>query len=131
MNLKIKENMIIQRLRIRWLKDEDSNNKFFHRVMKQSIRRNHIGGMITNGATGESVEEVKREVFLHFAGKFVKDVPCRSELEEAVFKKLSYEERDHIESKFLEEEVKEAISNCDGSKSPSLDGYSFLFVKKY
>lgn len=86
--------------------------------------------MVTNGATMESVEEVKREVFHHFANKFMEEVPCRPELEGAIFKSLSSIERDYIESIFVEEEGNEAIWNCDGSKSLGPDDYSILFEKK-
>lgn len=43
LNLKIKENMIIQRARMKCLNDRDVNSKFFHAVMNKSLRRNHIG----------------------------------------------------------------------------------------
>ncbi|XP_058741681.1 uncharacterized protein LOC131614072 [Vicia villosa] len=129
-NFKIKENMLIQRSRIRWLINGDTNNRFFHRVMKHRLRKTHIGGVVSNGTMVESVEEVNKEVYNHFANKFVEEVPNMPILNGAVLKSIDREESDYIESPFTEEEVKEVIWNCDGSKSPRPDGYSILFVKK-
>lgn len=35
LNIKIKENMLIQKYILKWLNDGDLNNKYFHRVMKK------------------------------------------------------------------------------------------------
>lgn len=54
----------------------------------------------------ESVEDVKNEVFQHFANKFVEEDHMRSVQDGAVFKSLSGEDRGDLESPFLEDEVK-------------------------
>lgn len=104
LNLKIRENMIIQRARIKWLNDEDENNKFFHVAMKKNMRNNHIGPIVNSRGVESSVKEVKKEVFDHFTGKFKEEDKCMLEL------------------LFLEEEINDAIWNCEGSMSPGPDG---------
>lgn len=71
MNLRIKENMLIQKARLKWLNDGDLNIKFFHRVMKERGRHNHIRVLNTQGGMVESVSEVKADVFYHFSRKFI------------------------------------------------------------
>ncbi|XP_058768560.1 uncharacterized protein LOC131642301 [Vicia villosa] len=118
MNLKIKENMLIQKSRLKWLNDGDANSRYFHKVMKARRRRNHIGPLLTESGLVDSVAEVKEEVLSHFANKFKEDVRGRPTLEGISFGVLSRDEKESLEKPFLEEEIKEAIWNCEGSKSP-------------
>lgn len=69
LNLKIRENMIIQRVRIKWLNDGDENSKYFHVAMMKNLRSNHTIPIITSRGVLSSVKEVKKEVFLSFRGK--------------------------------------------------------------
>ncbi|XP_058783474.1 uncharacterized protein LOC131658162 [Vicia villosa] len=77
----------------------------------------------------ESVVGIRREVYQHFANKYVEDVPIRPVMDGAVFKRITEEEGASLEFSFSKEEVKEAIWNCDGSKSLGPDGYYILFIK--
>ncbi|XP_058741999.1 uncharacterized protein LOC131614433 [Vicia villosa] len=70
LNLRIKENMLIQKSRLKWLNDGDSNSKYFHSVMKERRRRNHIGSITTPSGIIDEVGEVKEEVWRHFDSKF-------------------------------------------------------------
>ncbi|XP_058758254.1 uncharacterized protein LOC131631478 [Vicia villosa] len=113
LNLKIKENMLIQKSRLRWLNDGDSNRKLFHKVMKERRRRNHISSIVTNGGIVSTVKEVKEAVKIHFEDKFMKRCLDRPLLEGLDFKSLSLEDRLSLEAPFLEEEIKEAdVVNC-------------------
>ncbi|XP_058761292.1 uncharacterized protein LOC131634664 [Vicia villosa] len=73
LNLKIKENMLIQKSRLKWLNDGDSNSKYFHRLMKERRRMNHICYITTSSGIIDKVEEVKEEVRRHFNRKFKED----------------------------------------------------------
>ncbi|XP_058733672.1 uncharacterized protein LOC131605316 [Vicia villosa] len=130
LNLKIKENMLIQKSRLKWLNDGDSNSRYFHNVMNSRRIRNHIGFIVTDRGVVESVEEVKKETKLFFEEKFSEAMGGRPILEDISFSKLNRVERDGLEYPFSEEEIKEAIWSCDGARSPGPDGYSFRFIKK-
>lgn len=43
LNLRIKENMLAQKYKVKWLNDGDCNSNFFHKVMKEMRRYKHIG----------------------------------------------------------------------------------------
>ncbi|XP_058746200.1 uncharacterized protein LOC131619076 [Vicia villosa] len=130
LNLKIKENMLIQKSRIKWLNEGDTNSRYFHLVMKERRRRNHISPINSNSGLLESVNEVREEVRNHFKLMFSELEVSRPVLDGIFSKGLDSIERDFLEVSFSEEEIKEAMWSCDGSKSPDPDGYSFHFIKK-
>ncbi|XP_058765712.1 uncharacterized protein LOC131639232 [Vicia villosa] len=130
LNLKLRENMLIQKSRLRCLNDGDSNSKFFHRVMKERRSKNHICSLNTSDGVVESVGGVKEVVRGHFEHKFKEFFPNRPLLEGVLVNSLSVEDRDSLEVPFSEEEIKEAVWSCDGSKSMGPDGISLLFFKK-
>ncbi|XP_058733926.1 uncharacterized protein LOC131605606 [Vicia villosa] len=125
-NLKIKENMLIQKARLRWMNDGDNNIKFFHRTMKER-NWNHIGSINSNGGLVSSVAEVKEAVKVHFEDKFKEDCLNRPKLDGVHVSSLSWEDSCSLETPFLEAEIREAVWSCDGTKSPGPDGFSFLF----
>ncbi|XP_058776630.1 uncharacterized protein LOC131650952 [Vicia villosa] len=129
-NLGIRENMLLKKSKLKWIQEGDSNSGFFHKVMKEKRRRNHIGPIFTSGGVVDSVEEVKEAVFNNFCNKFIDSEEERPVLDGVDFKSLSVEEAVGLEKPFLDSEIKEAIWDCGGDKSPGPDGYSFLFFKK-
>ncbi|XP_058774930.1 uncharacterized protein LOC131649190 [Vicia villosa] len=130
-NLRIKENMLLQRYRLCWFKEGDSNSDFFHKVMKQRRISNHIGPILTSSGMVESVEETREEVFSHFEKKFTETEAIRHTLDVIPFKANSREaEEEELGKPFLEYEIKKAVWESGGSKIPSLDEFSFLFLKK-
>ncbi|XP_058766452.1 uncharacterized protein LOC131640058 [Vicia villosa] len=91
-NLRIKENMIIQKSRSKWLKEGDANSGFFHKVMKQRRSQNHLGLILTSGGLKETVDDVKEEVWNDFGFKFLETDGVRPVLDGIPFNAISAEE---------------------------------------
>lgn len=91
---------------------------------------NGIFGIEWDGQWIEDPKRVKdtiREHFrVHFQKKLEGDVVFPSSLVEA---RLNLEEGEQLIRPFLEEEVREAVWECDASKSPGPDGFNFNFFK--
>ncbi|XP_058784431.1 uncharacterized protein LOC131659235 [Vicia villosa] len=80
-NLRLKENMLLQKSRVNWLKEGDNNSGFFHKVMKQRRRIIHLGPLNHEGGMVDSVEEVREVVFNHFNKKYYEDDIVRPTLD--------------------------------------------------
>ncbi|XP_058765390.1 uncharacterized protein LOC131638862 [Vicia villosa] len=130
LNLKVKENMLIQKSRLKWLNDGDSNSIIFHRVMKERRSKNYIGSLNTSIGMVTSVGDVKEAVRGHFDLKFKEECTDRPLVDDVFVKSLSLEDSLSLEVPFTMEEIKEAVWSCDGSKSMGPDGISLLFFKK-
>lgn len=84
-----------------------------------------------NEAWCEEVEEVKKGLFNHFRQHFSKENMFRPRLEsDFVSKFISQTDNGFLIAPFREE-VREVVLSCDSSKSPSLDGFNFRFLKEY
>lgn len=46
------------------------------------------------------------------------------------FKRLSEEQNNWLEMEFTAEEIKQAVWDCEGTKAPGPDGFTFDFIKK-
>ncbi|XP_058774884.1 uncharacterized protein LOC131649153 [Vicia villosa] len=106
MNLKIRENMLIQKARLKWLNDGDDNSRYFHAIMKRGLRRNFLGHISTSRGILSKVEEVKEEIFEHFESKFKESEVSRPVLDGDIFNKLSIEDKNSLELPFEESEIK-------------------------
>ncbi|XP_058746998.1 uncharacterized protein LOC131619984 [Vicia villosa] len=100
LNLRIKENMLAQKLKVKWLKDGNCNSSLFHKAMKERRRHNHIGPILSSGSLFESVEEVKDEAWRHFLGKFSETGRVRRVFEGITFKSINLEEKLGLEIPF-------------------------------
>lgn len=70
LNLQIKENMLLQKSRIKWDVEVDMNNRYFHFALKARRRGNFINIIQSENGVLESVEEIKAEAMRHFTSKF-------------------------------------------------------------
>ncbi|XP_058763699.1 uncharacterized protein LOC131637125 [Vicia villosa] len=105
-NLRIKENMLAQKANLKWLKEGDSNSGFFHKVMKEKRRYNHIGPINTSEGVLDSVLEIKEHVVRHFSKKFEEEEGISPLLEGIVFDRINDEDKVWLERPFQEDEVK-------------------------
>ncbi|GLT59681.1 hypothetical protein SLA2020_324880 [Shorea laevis] len=125
-----KSNLMFQKARQRWLKEGDSNSKYFHSCVARRRSQNSLSGIVQNGRWMDGVQEVKTAVKDFFKEKFREDSWNRPVLEGISFNKISEEENAMLVAEFAEEEIKEAVWNCGGSKSPGPDGFNFNFIQR-
>lgn len=65
-----------------------------------------------------------------FEARFMEGENLQVRLDNVPFKRISEEDNVNILKAFSEEEIKEAIWDCEGAKSPGRpDGYNFEFIK--
>ncbi|GKV29684.1 hypothetical protein SLEP1_g38589 [Rubroshorea leprosula] len=127
-NLKIKERMSQQKSRKQWLKEGDANTKFFHRSIKGRRYRNEINSIRINGEQYTGVEVIKREVAKYFQELFTEEKWRRPKLDGICFRQITQADNELLTANFSEQEIKEAVWNCDPSKSPGPDGFNFRFI---
>ncbi|GKU99946.1 hypothetical protein SLEP1_g12720 [Rubroshorea leprosula] len=128
-NMQIKEEMAQQKARKTWLKSGDANTSFFHKCIKGRWRRNEINVISVEGKELRQVEDIKQGVMKYFANLFSDEGWQRPTLEGLSFKSISEEDRSMLIEPFTEEEVKAAVWNCDSTKAPGPDGFTFGFIK--
>ncbi|XP_057793273.1 uncharacterized protein LOC131009888 [Salvia miltiorrhiza] len=129
--MKNRDSLLIQKSRSRWLKDGDVNSGFFHKVINGRRLKNEISGLSVKDSWIEKPKEVKREVKAHFEAQFRERSRVRPLLpEDFVHKKIPDNTREWLDIPFTEDEIKTAVWNCEGGKSPGPDGFNFNFMKK-
>ncbi|KAK3206960.1 hypothetical protein Dsin_021006 [Dipteronia sinensis] len=127
--IKSDEQMWRQKSRVKWLKEGDKNTKFFHCMANSRRRSNFIGDIMFEGVRVSEPSQVKCGIFNFFKSYF-KNVPWqRPKATGLSLKRLLEEERDFLERPFDVEEVKEAVSSCDGNKAPGPDGMNLNFIR--
>ncbi|GKV04587.1 hypothetical protein SLEP1_g16731 [Rubroshorea leprosula] len=128
-NMQMKEEMAQQRARKMWLKTRDANTRYFHNSIKGRWRRNEINEISIGGKVVKQVEDIKEGIMKYYASLFIDEGWKRPTLEGVNFKSISEADRCMLTQPFTEDEVKLAVWNCDSSKAPSPDGFSFGLLK--
>ncbi|GKV44506.1 hypothetical protein SLEP1_g51682 [Rubroshorea leprosula] len=111
------------------VKEGDANTKFFHKCVKGRWRRNEISSIRINGKQHIEVEEIKEGVAKYFQQMFAEEKWKRPKLDGISFKQITKEDNELLTAALSEQEIKEAIWNCDSSKAPGPDGFNFKFIK--
>jgi len=129
--LRAKDALVVQRSRVRWLKEGDANTKIFHNCMKARSCSNSVRALYVNGESVQTPTEVRRVVVEYFRSQ-VREVPNdRPYLDGVPFDRLTEDENRSLVETFTGEEIKGVVKDCDGNKSPGPDGFTFAFIKKF
>jgi hypothetical protein len=120
-----------QKARNKWLKEGDANSRFFHMCVNNRRRVNAIHCFEIEGVLIEEMKEIKEGIFSHFKDQFQKKVLKRPNMENFSFKQISEPDADMLVERFYVEEIKEAVWECESSKSPGPDGVSLGFIKEF
>jgi len=118
-----------QKARPNWFKSGDMNSKFYHSAIRWRRLKNEVKGVEVRGQWCEEPEGVHRETKSLFGKRFTATQEYGVNLSSVEFKSLPLEISIRMLTNFIEEEVKEALWQCEGSKSPGPDGFNFTFIK--
>ncbi|XP_019433796.1 PREDICTED: uncharacterized protein LOC109340537, partial [Lupinus angustifolius] len=127
----LQQNLIFQKSRSKWLKEGDTNSKFFHGLMNHRKRQNSIHGLNIHKQWIEDVHGVRQGIRNHFENLFNKHNKNCPTLSGISFSQLDPPGNVSLISNFDEEEIKNSIWDCEGDKSPGPDGFNFKFIKAF
>lgn len=128
--LKDRKSVLAQKAKLNWLREGDVNSKVFHRAINRRRNSNGITGLEVEGEWVEEPNRVKEAIMDHFRGHFQKKLASRVEMPRFLIdNRLEESEREVLIMEFTEEEIKAAVWDCDGSKSPGPDGFNLEFFR--
>ena len=125
------ESMLRQKARVRWLKEGDNNSNYFHRLINHRRRQNAIQGLFINGVWVHDPSSVKNAALHYFKSRFAEENTSRPTLDGVQFPSLPQREKESLVARFSEVEIKSAVWDCGGDKSPGPDGLNFNFIKLF
>ncbi|GAU37209.1 hypothetical protein TSUD_144420 [Trifolium subterraneum] len=95
-----------------------------------SRRGNAISNIVVDNVIVEGVPNIREAVFKHFENHFRSVNIARPNIANLQFKFISDADAYYLERPFAEDEVKQAVWECDSLKSPGPDGVNFGFIKE-
>jgi len=125
------ESMLRQKARVKWLKEGDNNSNYFHRLINHRRRQNVIQGLLIDGVWVHDPSSVKNAALHYFKDRFSKENYTRPTLDGVQFPSLGQREKESLEARFSELDIKLAVWDCGGDKSPGPDGLNFNFIKHF
>ncbi|GAU41975.1 hypothetical protein TSUD_306810 [Trifolium subterraneum] len=99
--------------------------------MSSRRRVSTISQIMVNDTVIEGVQGIREAVFMHFENHFRSVRVARPSIANLQFSSISEADAYSLERPFREQEVKQAIWECDSFKSPGPDGINFGFIKEF
>lgn len=121
-------NLLRQKSRFKWLREGDSNSKFFHSCLAKKRRRDEILCLDFGGELVDEVQELKGKVKDHFQSLFAKSADWdRPHIDSLPVGQISEFDGDRLVAAFSEDEMRAAVWDCEGQKSPGPNGINFFY----
>ena len=114
---------------MKWLKEGDNNSNYFHRLINHRRRHNAIQGLLIDRVWVHEPSSVKNAALNYFKVRFSEENFNRPTL--VHFPSLGQREKESLVARFSELEIKSAVWDCGGDKSPGPDGLNFNFIKQF
>ncbi|KAF3781584.1 hypothetical protein EJ110_NYTH36575 [Nymphaea thermarum] len=130
--IKMDEERLRQKARVRWMKEGDSNSKFFHAMAKGRQRRNHIRTIIDGQRVLSDVDEIFASCTTDFK-ELLTDNAGSGSLPSNVWPGLTLtdEENDLLVSPIRDEEIQWAVLRAKKDSVAGPDGFNNRFYQTY
>ncbi|GKA65348.1 RNA-directed DNA polymerase, eukaryota, reverse transcriptase zinc-binding domain protein [Tanacetum coccineum] len=118
-----------QKAKIKWAIEGDKNSRYYHGVLNKKRNQLNIRGILVDGIWTDNLCRVKREFLQHLKKRFDKPDDNRIHLDMNYSKILSSDQQVELELEVSKEEIKRAVWDRGTDKSPSPDGFTFVFYR--
>ena len=122
----IEETSWRQKSREIWLKEGDSNTRFFHRMANSHRRRNTINKIKINEWLTED-SRIRQGIVEAFENLLSEPRDWRASLMNLSFSRITKVEVASLEGPLTEEEVKATLTKLNGDKAPGPDSFTTAF----
>ena len=114
-----------------WVKEGDANSKLSHNSMNERRARNAIVKL--ERANGELImedEEIAEEIISFFSHLYSSSHPQFIGIDGFDWSPITARDVADLIRPFEEDEVKQAVFDCDGNKSLGPDGFTLAFFQR-
>lgn len=115
-----------QRLRVKWLREGDSNIRLFHLQVNHRKRRSLITQLKVDNGWIRSHSEIN-QAFHKFFVNLIGKPASRAHTLDLDYLNVPSHDHSSLDASFFEDEVWEAIKSLPAEKAPGPDGYIALF----
>ena len=116
-----------QKFRMLCIKEGDNNTKFFHKMANSHRRFNHLRTLEVDVVVFEEKSEVTNQVVQFYKNLYKGIEGWRPFVDGLEFDRIGEMERVWLERKFEREEILQVVSDLEGDKIPSPDGFTMAF----
>ena len=118
-----------QKSRVLFLKEGDSNTRFFHRMANSNRRNNCIDNLMIEGALSSNQDRISDHIVQFYMNLYSEQQEQHPFQDVLDFPRISGDNVDWLERPFEESEIFEVIKEFNGDKSPGPDGFSMAFFQ--
>ncbi|RVX08287.1 hypothetical protein CK203_017628 [Vitis vinifera] len=114
-----------QKARVKWVKEEDCNSKFYHKVANGRRNRKYIKELENErGLVLKNVESITEEILLYFEKLYTSPTRESWGVEGLDWSPISEKSALRLDSPFTEEKISKAIFQMDRDKAPRPDDFT-------
>jgi exonuclease III len=118
-----------QKSRALWLKEGDSNTRYFHKMANSHRRCNRVETLRIEGVLSNDPNEVKEHIVKFYQNLYTEQSNWRPRMDNQAFSSIDEEDKAWLEREFEEMEVWEVVKGMEGDKAPGPDGFTMAFFQ--
>ena len=118
-----------QKSRVLYLKEGDSNTRFFDRMANSNRRNNCIENLMIDGALSSNQDRIADHIEQFYMNLYSEQQEQQPFPDVLDFPRISRDNVDWLERLFEETDIFEVIKEFNGDKSPRPDGFSMAFFQ--